>query len=377
MPQAARGRACRCANTTAFSVFKIRTRGRMPVPAASYNRPPQLQEVAVRKHILIVSPASARENNGNWQTASRWARFLRAVHRVDIAGAWPGSDPAPDLMIALHARRSAASLAAFADSYPGRPAILVLTGTDLYRDIALDAAARASLERAHALVLLQPAGLALLPEALRARAQVIYQSAPSLRPYPRRGQARFADICMVGHLREEKDPLTFIRAAGMVTHPAARLLHIGGALDPILGQAALEAQAANPRYRWLGALPHGSARQRLKRCHAMAITSRMEGGANVIIEAVTSGVPVLASDINGNRGMLGEDYAGYFAPGDAAALARLVDRIIGDSGFDALLRRQCAARAALFLPGAEQAAVRDLVDNLLLHAPGATTNTKD
>ena len=331
----------------------------------------------MRKRIVIVSPATARENNGNWQTASRWARFLRGQHAVRIVGGWSAHDPAPDLLVALHARRSAAALAAFAEAHPGRPSVLVLTGTDLYRDIAVDPAARASLECAHALVLLQPAGLALLPQALRARAHVIYQSAPSLRPWRPVATPRYHDICMVGHLRGEKDPLTFIRAAGMVTHPAARLLHIGGALDPGLGQAAMEAQAANPRYRWLGALPHAAARQRLKRCHAMAITSRMEGGANVIIEAVTCGVPVLASDIDGNRGMLGEDYAGYFAPGDAGALARLIDRIVGEPDFDALLRRQCAVRAALFAPGAEQAAVRELVDNLLLHAPGATTITEN
>ncbi|WP_036252279.1 selenoneine biosynthesis selenosugar synthase SenB [Massilia sp. BSC265] len=330
----------------------------------------------MRKRIVIVSPATARENNGNWQTASRWARFLRGEHEVRIAGGWSVGDPAPDLLVALHARRSAAALAAFANAHPARPSVLVLTGTDLYRDIADDADARASLERASSLVLLQPAGLVRLPESLRTKARVIYQSAPSLRSYVR-GPARFADICMIGHLREEKDPLTYIRAAGMVTHPAARLLHVGGVLDPVLGQAAMEAQAANPRYRWLGPLPHAAARQRLKRCHAMAITSRMEGGANVIIEAVTCGVPVLASDISGNRGMLGDDYAGYFAPGDPAALALLIDRIIGDAAFDALLRRQCAQRAVLFAPSAEQAAVRDLVDNLLLHAPGATTHTKD
>jgi putative glycosyltransferase (TIGR04348 family) len=330
-----------------------------------------LENPAVRKRIVIVSPATARENNGNWQTASRWARFLRGAHSVDIAGGWTPDDPAPDLLVALHARRSAAALAAFTAAHPDRPSVLVLTGTDLYRDIADNADARASLERATALVLLQPAGLALLPPSLRARTRVIYQSAPSLRPWRRALAPRHHDICMIGHLREEKDPLTFIRAAGLVTHGAARLLHIGGALDAALGRAAADAQAANPRYRWLGALAHGPARQRLKRCHAMAITSRMEGGANVIIEAVTSGVPVLASDISGNRGMLGEDYAGYFAPGDAAALAGLIDRIIGDAAFDALLRRQCAARAALFAPGAEQAALRDLVDNLFLAAPGA------
>lgn len=331
----------------------------------------------MRKHILIVSPATARENNGNWQTASRWARFLRGTHEVAVARDWAPPDRAPDLMIALHARRSAAALAAFRAAHPGRPLVLVLTGTDLYRDIAEDPQARASLGMADALVLLQAAGLDLLQETLRGKAHVIYQSAPALRPHVHGATARFADICMVGHLREEKDPLTYIRAAGLVTHPGARLLHIGGALDPDLGRAARAAQAGNPRYRWLGALPHAAARQRLKRCRAMVIASRMEGGANVIIEAVTSGVPVLASNISGNRGMLGEDYAGYFAPGDAAALARLVDRVLGEAAFDALLRRQCAARAALFAPSAEQAALRDLVDNLLLHAPGATTNTKD
>lgn len=326
----------------------------------------------MRKRIVIVSPAMARENNGNWQTASRWARFLRASYEVEIAGNWQPGAAAPDLLIALHARRSAAALGAFTSACPGRPSVLVLTGTDLYRDIVEDPEARASLERARALVLLQPAGLAQLSPDLHAKARIIYQSAPSLRPHARSTAPRHAQVCMVGHLRDEKDPLTFIRAAGLVTHPAARLLHIGGALDPALGQAALDAQAANPRYRWLGALPHATARQRLKRCHAMAITSRMEGGANVIIEAVTSGVPVLASDINGNRGMLGDDYAGYFPPGDAAALARLIDRSLAEPQFETLLQQQCAARAALFLPGAEQAALRDLVDNLFLAALGAT-----
>ncbi|MEW6761198.1 MAG: selenoneine biosynthesis selenosugar synthase SenB [Pseudomonadota bacterium] len=329
----------------------------------------------MRRRILIISPAGARDNNGNWQTASRWSRFLRGQYQVEVARDWSEQDPIPDLLIALHARRSAAALAAFTARHPDRPSVLVLTGTDLYRDIAIDANAQASLHHAHALVLLQPAGLALLSDAMQAKAQVIYQSAPSLRPRPPGPNARHRDICMIGHLREEKDPLTFIRAASLVTASNARLLHIGGALDPALGAAA--EQAESPRYHWLGALPHAAARQRLKRCQAMAITSKMEGGANVIIEAVTSGVPVLASDIDGNRGMLGEDYAGYFPAGDAAALARLIDRSIMDPDFDALLRRQCAARARLFAPAAEQAALRDLVDNLLLHAPGATTNMEN
>jgi putative glycosyltransferase (TIGR04348 family) len=314
--------------------------------------------------IHIVSPASARENNGNWQTASRWRRHLARDHRVTIGAGWQPGDPVPDLLIALHARRSAAALAAFTAAHPARPSLLVLTGTDLYRDIHDDAAAQASLVHATRLVVLQPRGLDELPAAVRPKAHVIYQSAPRLpAARPRRGVP--LDVVMIGHLRLEKDPQTFMEAARRIATPGVRLLHVGAALDPGLGRLAEATQRDTPVYRWLGALPHMAARRRLRRCHAMVIASRMEGGANVIIEAVTSGVPVLASDIAGNAGMLGDDYAGFFPTGDAAALAALIERSVRDTAFLARLRRQCAARAALFAPAAERARLLDLVDNLL------------
>lgn len=319
-----------------------------------------------RPHILIVSPASRRENNGNWQTASRWRRHLARDGRVAIGADWQDGDAVPDLLIALHARRSSAALAAFKAAHPARPALLVLTGTDLYRDIHVDADARRSLLLADAIVVLQPRGLDQLDADARAKAHVIYQSAPRLRPrhaHARAGVPR--DVIMIGHLRLEKDPLTFMRAAGLLRSPELRLLHVGAALDPLLGEAARAQEAADPRYRWLGALPHMSTRRRLARSHAMVIASTMEGGANVIIEAVTCGVPVLASNIAGNRGMLGDDYAGYFAPGDAPALAALIERSVRDPRFHAQLQAQCAARARLFAPEAERARLRHLVDNLL------------
>ena len=308
--------------------------------------------------IVIASPAVAQQNNGNWQTASRWAAFLDAGYTVDIVPHWHAGDAAPDLLIALHARRSAPALAAFQAAYPGRPALLVLTGTDLYRDIASDASAQASLDLADALVLLQPAGIDCLPAHLRAKAHVIFQSAEPWPPEPTRTRA----VCMIGHLRIEKDPLTFMRAAALTPYA---LIHIGAALDPALETAARATQAAHANYRWLGALSRAETRARLARSHAMAIASTMEGGANVIIEAVTCGVPVLASDISGNIGMLGVDYAGYFPVGDAQALATLIARTHTDPVFYAHLVMQCAARASLFAPATERAALRELVDNLL------------
>lgn len=314
-----------------------------------------------KPRILVVSPASSASNNGNWHTAQRWAGFLAARYHVGIATTWTCASPPPDALIALHARRSADSIAAYADT--GRPLVVVLTGTDLYRDIRYDDNARRSLELAHTLVLLQDAGLSELPEALRRKAVVIYQSAPALPP--QLADNTVFDVLMVGHLRAEKDPLTFMQAAMQASAPGLRFTQVGGALDDSLARQAGATAARCARYRWLGAIAHDATRALLARSQLLVVPSVMEGGANVIVEAVTSGVPVLASDISGNRGMLGSDYAGYFRVGDAGALARLVERVATRPDFDRLLREQCAARLPRFAPEREEAAVLRLMDNAL------------
>jgi putative glycosyltransferase (TIGR04348 family) len=315
-----------------------------------------------KPHIVIISPYLANANNGNWQTAWRWSRFLSENYKVTLAVQWDGT--ACDAMIALHARRSATSIAAFSAAFPARPLIVVLTGTDLYKDIFSDEDAQRSLQLASQLLILQPAGLQVLDKNLHHKTQVIYQSAPALKPFslnPEK-QRRYFDVTMIGHLRDEKDPVTFMRAAKSVESATVRLIHIGGALDPALGVLAEKTQQLYPRYHWLGNVAHAATRQRLKRSQLMVITSKMEGGANVIIEAVTSGVPVLASDISGNRGMLGEDYAGYFPLGDSIKLAQLIDRAASDTKFYSHLQAQCAARAPLFAPARERAALLRVID---------------
>ncbi|MGV8891451.1 MAG: selenoneine biosynthesis selenosugar synthase SenB [Burkholderiaceae bacterium] len=315
--------------------------------------------------IVIISPALAKANNGNWQTAQRWSLFLRQHYRVRIAAEWDGQRI--DAMIALHARRSAESIAAFAAAQPESPLVVVLTGTDLYRDIQTDPNAQRSLQLATQLVVLQALGMQELAADLHAKTQVIYQSTTTLKAVTPATSAtrRHLNIAMIGHLRDEKDPATFMRAAHLVQSPQARLIHIGAALEPALGRLAEHIEQQEVRYRWLGSLPHATTRQRLKRSHLMVISSKMEGGANVIIEAITSGVPILASDISGNRGMLGDDYAGYFPLGNSRELARLIDQSIADPAFYGLLQKQCAARAPLFAPEREKAALLQLMDNLI------------
>jgi len=316
--------------------------------------------------IIIISPALRNANNGNWQTAFRWSRFLRDRYGISLATEWPGPDDgaSPECMVALHARRSAESIARFAQAEPRRPLIVVLTGTDLYRDIRADASARRSLDLATHLIVLQDEGLNELTPGLRSKCRAIYQSAPRLsRGTPSR---RTFDAVLVGHMRAEKDPLTPMRALERLPRDSrVRLIHIGEALEEKYLRAARELQVrpwpALKRYVWLGNRPHGETRQRIRRSHIMVISSIMEGGANVVIEAVTAGVPVLASRISGNIGMLGRDYAGYFPAGDDVALAALLERASRDARFLARLRAQCAKRAPLFSPARERREVVTLL----------------
>jgi len=313
--------------------------------------------------VCIVSPAAAGANNGNWHTAARWQRFLAPVARVEILAVDEEPGPA-DLLIALHARRSADAVRRWREARPAAPIALVLTGTDLYRDLDHDPRARHSLECASRVVVLQEQGLARLDAATRAKAVVIVQSARAVRA------ARLPndpDFVAVGHLRAEKDPETLMRAVRLLADKgvAPSVVHVGAALDERLGEAARATGAACPGYRWIGPLPHAAARRAIARSRALVHPSVMEGGANVVIEAVRSGVPVLASRIDGNVGLLGADYDGFFPVGDAAALAALLRRFVSDAAFAAHLAAQCARREPGFRPACERRAVRSLVFGLL------------
>ncbi|MBL8343714.1 MAG: TIGR04348 family glycosyltransferase [Rubrivivax sp.] len=323
--------------------------------------------------MVIVTPALADANNGNWRTAQRWARLLGPAYSVRLTKLWkPDGDArsADDaLMIALHARRSAASIAAWRAARPRAPLLLALTGTDLYRDIDEDADAQRSLELADAFVVLNELGPARLPARWRTRCHVVLQSCSARRPRPDKPRNTLRAV-MVGHLRDEKDPATWFAAIRRLAGRGdLRFDHIGQGLDENLAQQARALMAEHPHYRWLGALGHGQARRRIQQAHVLVHPSVMEGGAQVVIEAIRSGTPVLGSRMDGNVGLLGADYGGYFPVGDAKALATLIERARDDAAMLPALARQIEARAALFSPQAESAALQRIVQRLLRQRP--------
>jgi putative glycosyltransferase (TIGR04348 family) len=302
--------------------------------------------------IALVTPAGPGMRNGNRHTALRWAAFLRgAGHRVEVSVQW-SPDPRIEAMLALHARRSYPSIKTFSSD---KLLVVALTGTDVYRDIHESAEARESLELAHRLIVLQPKAAQELPPRLRRKVRVVVQSsATRLRHEPVAGRFR---ICVIGHLRAEKDPLRTLAALAHLPERNVQVVHLGAALDESLEAQASAAMAREPRYRWLGSVPHARALRWLASSHAMVISSRMEGGANVVCEALRIGVPVLASRIPGNLGLLGAAYPAYFPVGDEQALARLIERAAGEPEFYGRLKRELRPLRRMVAPREEARAL--------------------
>lgn len=313
-----------------------------------------------RPSVCIVTPYLANANNGNWHTASRWARLLRPEFRVSVESRWDGRDV--DALIALHAGRSAESIRAFAQTHPERALIVVLTGTDLYGGV--DATVRRSLDVATRLVVLNELGRNGLPARWRAKAELVLPSARPLTALPPR--QRTFDVAVVGHLRAVKDPSLPMRIAQRLPDESGiRLLHAGKSLERKWSQAARAAERSSDRYRWLGGIPAADARALIRRSRLLLHPSREEGGATVVVEALQSGTPVVASDCDGNVGLLGADYPGLFPVGDVDAAMALLLRAEAEPAFYRRLLKAASRRARLFGPSRERRSVIRLVHNSL------------
>jgi putative glycosyltransferase (TIGR04348 family) len=314
--------------------------------------------------ICLVTPAPAGSRKGNRVTAERWAGLLEDLgHAVEVAEEYRAQRC--DLLVALHALKSHSSIRRFRDRRPAAPLVLALTGTDLYGDIHTAPEAVESLEYATRLVLLQPLGIAELPEHLRLKARVIYQSvaSPAVKEPPQSG---VFEVCVMSHLRPVKDPLRTALAVRLLPDSSRiRVLHLGAVLSDELAAEALALSASNPtRYTWLGERPRSEALAVLSRCRLLSLTSKLEGGANVISEALAAGVPVVSSRIDGSIGLLGEDYPGYFPFGDTQALADLLWRAENAPDFYHTLSVYCAQRRSLFEPARERQSWADLLREL-------------
>jgi len=314
-------------------------------------------------NIRIVCPAPPRTLYGNRISALRWARVLRELgHHVAIQTAY---DAKPcDLLLALHAKRSALDVFEFHEQHPDKPVIVVLTGTDLYRDIHHSRAAQRVLNIATRLVALQPLACEQLAPHLHGKLRVIYQSVDKT-PGPVIRPDRKFQVCVIGHLRTIKDPFRAAMAArGLPVDSRIQIVQAGAAMGDRMARRARWEEQRNRRYRWVGEIPRSKARRLIAASHLLVLSSQMEGGANVISEAITDHTPVLASRIPGSIGLLGADYPGFYPFGDTAALRSLLLRAETERSFYNDLVSHGLKIAPLFQPERERSAWRHLLSTL-------------
>lgn len=310
--------------------------------------------------VLLVTPAGRGSRSGNRITALRWAAHLRRLGlQPRLVQQWQG-EPCT-LLVAIHAVKTAASVLAAAAALPHLRIVVLLAGTDVYPTFAPGPTALAAIDRADAIVALQPEAVAMLPATLRGKVRTIVQSAVAV-PSPRAAGFR---ACVLAHLRLVKAPLLPLAALRLLpAEPRCELVLAGRALDLATADAVRAAVAVEPRARWLGELPRRAARQLLASSQLCIVPSAAEGGANVVSEAIAAGTPLLATAVPGNLGLLGADWPGLFPAGDAAALATLWHRGATDADFHALLTARMRRLQPMVEPARERSALAALLTDL-------------
>ncbi len=318
--------------------------------------------------ILLVAPDPASSPKGRAVTAERWSELLTDLGH-DVLAVSETDGQSGDVLVALNAVRSAKAIEDFRVQRPDAPVVLALSGPDIYGygdpfgDLERDLAVKA-MDAASCLVVFQPGSAEVVPERLRPKVKVIYPSA-TVSGDGEEGQVPGFDVCVVGDLRPFKDPFrTALAARRLPATSAVRVLHLGRVPSEAVAERAVTEEKVNRRYSWLGELSHDEALRLMARCRLLVISSQYEGGANVIAEAIVAGLPILASEIPGNIGILGRDYAGYFPVEDTEALAALMEKAEDDTGFYAQLSEQCQAIRVMVDPARESRAWREILDSL-------------
>lgn len=326
--------------------------------------------IFTRMKIALITPALPTSRAGNRVTAIRWKNILLELgYKVSVQTNFNDTGHKKeefDAMIALHAWRSASSINSFKQQYPKKPLIVALTGTDLYKFIhSHPKPTLRSIKQADALITLHDLAYLAIPKTFQQKVRVIYQSADFIKRKINK-KRRYFDVCVIGHLRAEKDPLrTAYAVRNLPNHSRIRVKQFGKAHTPAWAARAEKEMQINPHYKWYGEVPHWKINQQYAGGNLMVLSSRMEGGANVISEACVAGMPIIASRIDGSVGLLGENYPAFYPCADTKSLRHLLLKAEEDKSFLASLEKATRSKAGLFTYTREKRNIKKLIYDFL------------
>jgi glycosyltransferase involved in cell wall biosynthesis len=153
-------------------------------------------------------------------------------------------------------------------------------------------------------------------------------------------------VLAIGALHRRKGLDVLLRALADLPGVDAVLAGPDAGEGAALGQLAADLGVAD-RVRFLGAVTDGQLAWLYRSAAVLAFPSRAEGFGLPVLEAMDSGLPVVASDLGVLREVAGEA-AWFVRPDDASALATTLHELLGDASSRAALSDAGRRRAAGF-----------------------------
>lgn len=312
-------------------------------------------------HILIIIPTPLDSQQGNTITAQRYKRIFEELgHSTEIANTY--TDQEADVLIAIHAVKSAPSLQQWKQQ-TNKPCVLVLGGTDIYKDQNTHPKTyKQSLTLADKIIVLESLAFKKVPKKYQQKTNIIPQSATAIKERKTK-QTNLFQICIVGHLRETKNPFFTIEQIHETDLPL-KIIHIGKPLEEDLSPIARNWETKDKRYTWTGNISHQESLQLIEQSNILSHPTLVDSGPSALIESLSLQTPIIASNIDGNRGILGDDYEGVFDLKHPDKFLELIEKSLHNPDFYQKLEEQCKKQSKLFTKAKEKKALKNLLISL-------------
>ncbi len=288
-----------------------------------------------------------------WRLRRRPAQALALLRAHRLAGRLADAAAQSDLLLAEFAWLTA-DLAAVASEATGTPLVCAVHAWDIFAQPPAMVRARLA-DAAHVIACSAAAARTVAGCGIGAARVSLVRHGLTLEEFPCRGSQPAADapLVAVGRLEPKKGFDILIAALARLRAPETPVLHIAGDGSQ---RAALEALAVRlgvqARVKFHGCLAPDAVRRLMADAALLAMPSRRmpdgdrDGIANVLIEAMALGVPVVTTMAGAAAEVVGDRVTGRLVPpDDVPALAAALEELLGDAEQRARLAQ--AARATV------------------------------